>query len=227
MTVTTLDTMEDRIAELDREGGRIYQLKDGRVAVVVQDLDPGAANPRDNDNLGVMLCWHRGYILGDDTRNHEHPLKREVGEALERGGIRLAERYLRIVHGATQVIPLGLLDHSGLHMYAGGGSSPFDPGGWDSGPVGLIFDTAETREECGTQLEHVREALLGEVKVYDQCLQGEVYGVIELTPTGPIVETDIDGDTTLGIAYEEDSCWGYLGYDSLPELVEAEYGEVA
>lgn len=34
---------------------------------LIQDQDP--VNPRDCDNLGTMVCWHRRYILGDEQPN--------------------------------------------------------------------------------------------------------------------------------------------------------------
>ena len=32
---------------------------------IFDDLDP--TNPREFDNLGIMVCFHSRYILGDET----------------------------------------------------------------------------------------------------------------------------------------------------------------
>jgi len=136
------------------------------VTIYPDDLNE---SPREWCNLGEMVCWHRGYDLGD-----RQPNDREK-DALGRGGLPLLERYLRLCEGATVVIPLGLLDHSGISMYAGGGAHWSDAAGWDSGTVGFIFDTPYGREQCGTPLELVEECLRQEIKVFDQYLTGDVY----------------------------------------------------
>lgn len=158
-------------------------------------LDDEPDSPRNWSNVGTMVCWHRGYDLGD------RGLTDQEREALERGGnLEVLSRYLQITHGATVVIPLGLLDHSGLTMYAGGGSHWSDSAGWDSGTVGFIFDTPEGREECGTPLELIEDVLLEEIKTYNQYLRGDVYGYI------------VARDTP-----DAESCWGYYGFEYCKE----------
>ena len=41
----------------------IQKLADGRVVIGYLSHDPDPQNPRENDNLGVMACWHRRYNL--------------------------------------------------------------------------------------------------------------------------------------------------------------------
>jgi hypothetical protein len=91
-----------------------------------------------------------------------------------------------------------MYDHGGITVYEGG-RSPFDSMGWDSGAVGVLFDTTESREMCGTDLEHVREALLGELHTYDQHLTGDVYGYVVEDVTGEQI----------------DSCWGFYGIEDV------------
>lgn len=164
---------------------------------IYQDDSPGDT-PRDWSNVGTMVCWHRRYDLGD--RQPEDAEKR----ALERGGFPLLERYLGIFHGATTVIKLGLLDHSGISMYAGGGDHWCDPGGWDSGTVGFIFDTTEGRDECGTTIEFVDAVLRQEIAVYDQYLRGDVYGYVVADGTE-----------------DEESCWGFYGMEDVESEAKA------
>lgn len=108
------------------------------------------------------------------------------------------ETYFKREHGARVVLKLGLIDHSGLSMYVGGGPHVMDSAGWDSGTIGFIFDSAEGRKTCGVEDwmdEQLTEGLGSEVEVFDQFLRGEVYG---------FVVGDEERD-------EYDSCWGFLG----------------
>jgi hypothetical protein len=140
---------------------------------VVISHDDDAESPRDDGDchVGVMAAkGHRRYNLGDSG-----PLVDEVDRAITTIGPRLTARWLRIFHGATVVLPLSLYDHSGISMYVGGGAHAFDPQGWDSGLVGLIFDTPETREKTGVPLDRIEQALRDEVETYDSYLRGEIY----------------------------------------------------
>lgn len=165
---------------------------EGVPVIIYQDENP--SSPREWCNLGEMVCWHGRYDLGD-----RKPEGQEI-KALERGGMRLLERYLRIVAGATVVIPLGLIDHSGISMYAGGGAHWSDSAGWDSGTVGFMFDTPATREQCGSPLDLIEKGLLDEIETYDQYLTGDVYGYVVA-----------DGRD------DEDSCWGFYGIEDVQE----------
>lgn len=141
--------------------------------------DDNPINPREDENLGKMLCRHRRYNLGDD-----HMADRE--------------EVLDILEGRRKdvvALPLYLYDHSGITMNTTGFSCP-----WDSGMVGCIFATYEKIKECyGVKritkniIEKVKDSLRSEVKVYDAYIQGNVYGYV----------IKKDGEET------EDSCWGY------------------
>jgi len=157
----------------EEQGFKLYVAQD--------DMSP--ESPREWDNLGKMICWHRNYDLGD-KHSFANPSEfmawwKEEGK----GGI---------------LLPLALLDHSGLSMWVGSEASPFDPGGWDSGQVGWIYCTKEMIvKEYGKNKRKLAEKVLrGEVETYDQYLKGDVYGYIIKNP---------DGETV-------DSCWGFYGY---------------
>lgn len=162
------------------------------------ERDEDAESPRDFEmNLGIMICFHKRYDLGD-----KHDMKsdwfdgwegmkeyitcptdkpyRDVGEGL----------------GATHILPLYLMDHSGLAMSCGAYGCP-----WDSGQVGFIYTTAEKIAEIGIAEENVLDSLRAEVDVYSKYIEGDCWGyVIE----------DSDGDVA-------DSCWGFYGYDVAEE----------
>lgn len=115
-------------------------------------------------------------------------------------GFRIVDRWLRLAHGATIVLPVFGYDHGGLRLKAGERTYPFTDQ-WDSGFAGIVYDTSEAREECGTPRELVAEALAQEVELYDQWANGEMYGFV--------VEKRIDTDQ-----WEEvDSLWGMYGVD--------------
>lgn len=102
--------------------------------------DDSPESPREWSNLGTFVgAEHRSYNIGD--RRPTEPER----EALSRGGFALLARYLRRYEGATVVLPVGMLDHSGVTFYVGGGAHWSDSQGWDSGTCGYIFDTAEAR----------------------------------------------------------------------------------
>lgn len=156
-------------------------------------------SPRDWCNATEMVCWHRRYDLGD-----RQPNSTEI-DALERGGLRLLERYLRLCEGVVALQPLGLIDHSGISMYVGGGSHWCDPGGWDSGTVGFVYVPRDNI--CGTTEEHAADVLRQDVKVYDDFLRGNVAGYV----IGDEKDDHLD------------SCWGFYpdaegdGWDYLRE----------
>ena len=158
----------------EEQGFKLYVAQD--------DMSP--ESPREWDNLGKMICWHRNYELGDKHSFRDNQEFMVWWKEEGKGGI---------------LLPLALLDHSGLSMWVGSEASPFDPGGWDSGQVGWIYATKEMIvKEYGKNKRKLAEKVLrGEVETYDQYLKGDVYGYIIKNP---------DGETV-------DSCWGFYGYE--------------
>lgn len=167
---------------------------------VFVEMEPGFGDPLDASNVGIMLCAHRNYDLGheqigrhglntegecpdcDGTGNERQDVTPMLVdcEACEGSGERVLDtyEYLRIERGARVILPLALIDHSGLSMWVGSGAHPHDPGGWDSGQVGVIFDTPAGVSECigdDATDEQIEAALRGEVEVYDQYLRGDVF----------------------------------------------------
>lgn len=139
---------------------------------ILQDENP--ESPREFDNLGKMLCFHKRYDLGD---KHSFTLK-DVKR------IEANKRKLYIV------LPLYLYDHSGITI----DTSPFSCP-WDSGQVGIIYvSKEEVRKEYGWKKitkkreEQIISYLKGEVKTYDNYLTGEVYGY----------EVEENGDSCFG-----------------------------
>ena len=150
---------------------------------IERDIEP--ENPRYWDNLGTMACYHSRYRLGDDVDLSKDEL-------------------LTIVDSGKAVyLPLYLLDHSILAM----STKPINYyGGWDTSFVGYIFATYETirgwfgiKKITKKVKEQVIRQLRAEVEIYDDYLQGNVWGyTIE----------------ELG-----DSCWGYYGEEGYKDAI--------
>jgi hypothetical protein len=164
---------------------------------IAYDEHGGTDSPRDNEsNLGLFLGFpHRSYSIGDeqiDPRsytmpNGEYPTSEaELMEAL------------RVEHGARVIQKVGMIDHSGVSYYMGGGASAFDPGGWDSGTCGFILDRPDRLKDLGCEDftdEQIITNLASEVAEYGAWANGEVYYV---------TVSDQNGDTV-------ESCGGYIG----------------
>ncbi len=179
---------------------------------IYQDMNP--EDPRNWDNLGLMVCSHKRYNLGD-----KHDFR--FGDY---GGWGEAKQALIKKYDAAIILPLYLYDHSGITMKTTPFSCP-----WDSGQVGFILiSKAKIREEYSVKritkelLDKVEKNLLCEVETYDQYLSGDVYGftLVELSKCneGHEHETEID------------SCWGFYGHDfkdnGIAEQVSEEFAEL-
>ena len=156
--------------------------------LIYNDLEPDS--PREWENLGHMICFHRKYNLGDKHDFTIDSFREFIGYRLQADPI--------------ISLPLYLYDHSGISISTRSFIGRAHHAEWDSGMVGYIYVTKEeVRKEFGVKRispklrAHVIEILEGEVKTYDQYLTGDVYGyVIE------------------GAAGEHlDSCWGFYGFD--------------
>ena len=157
------------------------------------ELDPEPPNPRDADNLGVMVCLHRRYRLGDPHayRAEDHSGWEDLEQAILRD------------HPGALVLPLYLFDHSGLTMSTSDAMfRAFDAAAWDWGQVGYIVASAEDiREAFGARRISrklrglVEDVLRAEVTEYDLHLRGEAYAFTIETADGEVL----------------DSCCGFLG----------------
>ena len=119
---------------------------------IEQDLDP--INPRESDNLGIMVCFHRRYNLGD---KHE---------------FKTGQDFMDWVSGEQVVmLPIYIYDHSGITINTTGFSCP-----WDSGQIGYIYVTLADLEEEGLPMDRAERILKAEVEEYDDYLTGNVWG---------------------------------------------------
>jgi hypothetical protein len=120
--------------------------------------------------------------------DRESTLGRSVPDELNPDNIR------QYIDKHYHVLPLYLLDHSGLSISTGGFACP-----WDSGQVGWIYMSKETAAK--ERISDPLACLRAEVAEYDQYLTGDVWGYRI---------ADADG-------HELDSCWGFYGSDHCKE----------
>lgn len=203
----------------------------GPYALMVQP-DDILISPREVDeHFGTMVCFHPRYALGD---NHNYVDKddflREMYLKTVGNDERGMERYdhminmvwsrkmtgpnpdpravdntiMNVVSKKFLMLPLYLLDHSGLAMKT---TSFNDP--WDSGQVGWIYVSKEAAlkefggdKMTGAVRQSAEDLMRSEVAAYDCYLRGECYG-FELYKNGELT----------------DSCWGFMG-----DLEEAKKG---
>jgi hypothetical protein len=127
---------------------------------VVQDENP--ESPRDWDNLGKMICFHKRYNLGD---KHDFNIKS-------------FNQFIK--ENKCFVMPILMYEHSGIslslsHEY------PFNDR-WDAGQLGFIYVTYEDIKKeykiksiSKKTLEKVKDMFKNEIEVYNKYLNGEVY----------------------------------------------------
>ena len=139
--------------------------------------DPDTESPRSWGNLGKISLFHGKYKLPNELERTMEECKRLESNA------------------DWLVLPVYILDHSGVTL----STEPFnDP--WDSGRVGI---TAVEKAEALKRMpeETALEIMKREVRTYGQYLNGEVFGYV--------IEDKNDE--------EIDACWDFIGYDSVVE----------
>jgi len=148
-------------------------------------------NPRNNDNMGTMVCSHKRYELGDVQVNTE-------------------EEYKEAIKDAKITLPVYMYDHSGItistkRVY------PYDDQ-WDAGQVGVIIvSEVKLKKEYSVKritksiIDKATNRLLAEINEYDLFLRGEIYNYhtykLKKCNMNDYHKTD------------EDSCGGFIGYN--------------
>lgn len=141
--------------------------------VIVRDDSP--MDPREGcEPLGRIIHWHSRYNIGHGAEK----IDREA-----------ADDWLR---DAAVKLPIYMYDHGGVTI----ATTPFGCH-FDSGQVGWIYCDAEDIRREKVTLEQAEKCLRTEIRVQDQYIRGEVYGV-EIY--------DEDGE-------EMYSCYGFFGDD--------------
>jgi len=134
---------------------------------ILIDRDELAESPREYQNLGTMVCFHKRYDFPNEISLNQRDF-----DSWDEMREHLFKKF-----DAVMVLPLYLMDHSGLQMQ----TEPFSCQ-WDSGQVGFIYvSRPEARAEVAgrfltkNNMEKIKKILTDEVKAYSYYLSGEVY----------------------------------------------------
>ena len=154
---------------------------------LVIENDEFPTNPRENDNLSEMICFHNRYNLGD---NHNYQSNEfSCWDEMKKGILKSKNPAI--------ILPLYLYDHSGITI----STSPFSCR-WDSGQVGYVLVSKEkvyseykVKRITEKLIEKINRIVLSEVEEYDNYLNCEVYGYTLLNK--------LTGET--------DCCFGFNG----------------
>lgn len=180
----------------------IETIKKGKKTLsIYYDMTP--QNPREWDNLGTIVAWHRRYTLGDEEYSSpryflEYHTEKyfSTQEGLENA---TDKRLMELFKKENIVLPVYMYEHSNIVLR----TYSFNDR-WDSGQVGWIYVSKEKiRKEFNVKritkkiIQKVKKNLSSEIEVYSEYLDGNVYGY---------VLEDENGN-------EIDSCWGFYGYD--------------
>jgi hypothetical protein len=154
-------------------------------------------NPREWDNVGKMVCWHRAYDLGDEQPScspYEYSFQLMCDRELEKHRKYLPdedsvgeENIRKYIEKHFYVLPLHLYDHGGIKMST---SKFYCP--WDSGLVGFIYAPKECEE-----YDDMRKGLIAEVEVYDRYLQGDFYAYDIMDEQGEVLDSCAGFDNLL------------------------------
>ena len=145
---------EDDAHTEDRKGCRIH---------IKYDND-GENSPREWDNAGTIVDWHRNLIIGDKKIDGDWTISR-------RDNI---------------VLPVYIYQHGGITINTTGFHCD-----WDSGQVGWIYISRKDavanwgKVRCTKAIEkRARNYLVGEVETLDNFFTGNVYGYVIEYPDG-------------------------------------------
>lgn len=170
----TLETLENNHKYLKAKAAEAFE--NGTLLELKIEAEENPINPRDRtffENLGTLVCNHRRYELGDEIE-----LSIKDCESWQE-----AREKIESYHEGDDllILPVYLLDHSGLAM----STTPFNCS-WDSGQVGFIYAKKGVEDLTNQQLEN---QLRNEVQYYSAYLEGDVYEwQIKNTITGEFLD---------------------------------------
>lgn len=197
-----------------------YFIEDEQLHRLRIERDDMPESPRECwDNIGTMICFYRGWQLGDKhdyadpydflyklMEENSHKTYEEIYE------MSVKEMLTYLSRKGYYFLPLAVYEHSGITMWAGSKWNHFDAQ-WDCSDVGWIYVTKEKILKEGCSIKGKRKylkcneknwrkiadgVLREEVKTYDQYLMGNVYGYYD------DIYNPEDDD------FEDyESCWGF------------------
>jgi hypothetical protein len=211
---------------------------------IEQDTTP--FSPREDDNVGTMVCWHRRYDLGDEQpkdspdeylqqlarRTAPDDDARYLDRACDllwdtryslhesRVARILAKKREEVIERNLIILPLYLYDHGGITMSTGAFSCP-----WDSGTVGFIYCSLEKAQyEWGTEDSKLRgwDGNANYTRKEDgstRTLREAATRFLEseVEEYDQYLTGDVWGYVVSTPDGDEESCWGFFGHEYCEE----------
>lgn len=213
-----------------------YRHEDGSITYIVPDMDGEHANPREDDDMNVSTLIQENNRYSDiDVADSSLTEARERFDCYGRRGTS-AHGY---AHGTRVRLDREAMMHRYIAIfrpdivyYADWVSIGRDGYGW-----GYVTEETwrthmypekpygETPEAVENWLNYEpsstpEEAFKQELDLYEQWANGEVYGGVHVSVGKPIVVLGEHGAYVDGYEEDEDSCWGFLGYDDHKDITE-------
>lgn len=161
--------------------------KGDRLAII--SYDPYPYNPRGDDNIGIMICEHEKYDLGDKDAVRPDASVHTWEEW---------DNFIKREYNPIVSLPVYGYIHGGVTL----STKPFSCM-WDSGRVGSIIATMERAERmCRKKsdnetleeyIEDITEYLENEVMAYDNYLNGTWY-CVKLYKNGALIGSEYEID---------------------------------
>lgn len=197
----------------------LYEKEGYRLWVAVDENDLEILDPRDWDNLGTFYHVHPRYDLGNCRVDDYNHLLDKLTPFDGYDEPKTAQKWFRANY---IIIPVYLMDHSGLSI---SWNSFGDP--WDSGQVGwYVVSKEEVRKEYGWErltverISKVKEYMRSELETYNQWLTGDVWYYCVENPEGEIVNNGTsfgrEDEYQIRIAKET------ISYDIMLESIKSE-----
>lgn len=193
---------------------------DGMMYQLTIDTDMYPSDPRcEEDNLGTMLsfadCYYGDCNSSAEAKEQAAALCRKYGKSDEEIDELTFYEEMNFIaeHDDILVLPLYILDHSGLSM------ATYRQDAWDSSYAGFIyvekdfFLSACPIKDTERWKEYAKKTLLKEVETYSAYLEGSVY-IWDLIEYVKVTREDLKG-IKISVTYEP--------YEDSPDYV---YGDL-
>ncbi|MCW3994944.1 MAG: hypothetical protein NWE98_02190 [Candidatus Bathyarchaeota archaeon] len=183
----------------------IQSAKVGNDKIIKIAYDDTPLNPFEEfDFLGTWIGWHRNYLIG---KKEERMTQTEFSE------------FVKEQRNKILILNLYCYEHGGIMFSTDNTVYPFNDR-WDSGQIGYIYVTYEKiKKEFNVKhvtkktIQKCKKIIQAEIDTVNKIFNGEIYGYVIYR-----IEKCNKNHTHLE---HEDSCWGYIGLDSIKETLES------
>ncbi len=161
-------------------------------------------NPREDEHLGTMVCFHKRYSSLGDKINLNFDNFNNWDDLYD---------YLKNEKKAIIILPLYMYEHSGISIKVGSfnGLLPEGHARFDSGQIGFIYCTTGDLKRIGTKKSNAIKRLKAEVDTYSDYVNGDCYCLVreDFNENKEQINYDICGGF-FGIEYAEKALKSYI-----------------